>query len=57
MPTIEQRLKALELREELTGQLPTVVNDNCMDAEIERLQRNGHKVYRMNDPELMDEFI
>jgi hypothetical protein len=57
MSAIEIRLKALELREEPIGQLPTVVNDNCSDAEIERLRRKGHTVYRMNDPKLMDEFI
>ena len=34
-----------------------IVNDNCTDEEIKRLQRNGRKVYRQNDEALMDEFI
>lgn len=57
MVAIEQRLKALEQRNSPSGQLPFVVMDSCSDEEIERLQCNGCKVFRMSDPKLFDEFI
>ena len=58
MANYEQRLKALEnIHDNALGELPMIVNDNCTDEEIKRLQCNGRKVYRQNDNALMDEFV
>ncbi len=57
MANYDQRLKALEQQAEPHRELPMIVNDKCSDEEIKRLQRNGRKVYRESDPELMEEFI
>jgi len=57
MIPIAQRLEALEQCNNPSGQLPFVVLDTCSDEELERLQRNGRKVFRFSDPKLFDEFI
>jgi len=57
MIPIAQRLEALEQCNNPSGQLPFVVLDACSDEELERLQRNGGKVFRFSDPKLFDEFI
>lgn len=57
MATLNNRLKALEQHTEPQSELPTIVSDKCKDERLTQLQRNGRKVYRESDPELMEEFI
>lgn len=57
MATLNNRLKALEQRTDPLGELPLIVSDECTDEAIKQLQRNGRKVYRESDPELIEEFI
>lgn len=57
MATIEQRLKALELRTDTLSELPMIIDDTCTDAELERLKRTGRKAYRSSDENLIEEFI
>ncbi|WP_334108282.1 hypothetical protein [Methylobacillus sp.] len=58
MATIKERLKALEqTRTGTLSELPFIVSDTCTDEELKQLQRNGRKVFRESDPELMEEFI
>lgn len=55
---IKDRLKALEqTRTGTLSELPMIVSDETTDEAIKQLQRNGRKVYRESDPELIEEFI
>ena len=58
MNTINQRLKPLENEHGTEYVLmPLVVPENVTDEKLERLQRNGRKVYRSGDTALVDEFV